>query len=154
LVNGDTEAASPRRPVVGRGAELDIVVEHVCSNGQVLVTGEAGIGKSTLLDALVGRLRDDGFDVYRVAGTQALVAHPLAALGHLIGDPGDRSGPALASFAADRLKALARGSQAVIIADDAHAPIRGRCTSLARSAPTAGRGRCSRRGARQRWPTR
>jgi len=120
LVTTDIDAPL-RRPIVGRGAELDIVVDHVRSHGQVLIAGEAGIGKSTLLDAVAGRLQDDGFDVYRVAGTQALVDHPLAALGHLIGDPGNRSGPALASFAADRLKSLARGSQAVIVADDAHA---------------------------------
>lgn len=117
----DKDAVPVRRPVIGRGAELEIVVEHVRANGQVLVTGEPGIGKSTLLDAAVRRFRDDGFTVFRVAGTAALVEHPLAALGHLIGDPGDRTGPALASYATERLQKLARGSQAVIVVDDAHA---------------------------------
>lgn len=56
LVTTDIDADSLRRPVVGRGVELEIVVEHVRSHGQVLIAGEAGIGKSTLLDAVVGRL--------------------------------------------------------------------------------------------------
>lgn len=117
----DKDAVPTRRQLIGRKAELEIVVEHVRTNGQVLVTGEPGIGKSTLLDAAVRRFRHDGFTAFRVAGTAALVEHPLAALGHLIGDPGDRTGPALAAYATQRLQQLARGSQAVIVVDDAHA---------------------------------
>lgn len=107
--------------VVGRRAELEVMVDHIVERGQLLVTGEAGVGKTTLLDAASRRLGDLGFLVVRVVGNPALLGHPLAALGHLIGDPGDRSGPALAAFATDGLLAVARGSRAVVVVDDAQA---------------------------------
>jgi DNA-binding CsgD family transcriptional regulator/type II secretory pathway predicted ATPase ExeA len=107
--------------VVGREAELELTVEHVVEHGQVLVAGEAGVGKTTLLDATASSLLDRGFVVARATGSSALVGHPLAALGHVIGDPGRRTGPALVDFATERLRALARGSRAVIVVDDAHA---------------------------------
>lgn len=106
--------------LVGRDAEVDVAVRHVRDVGQALVSGVAGVGKSTFLDAVARRLADDGFAIFRLAGTAALMDHPLAALGHLIGDPADRTGPALASFATARLLELARGSGAVLVVDDAH----------------------------------
>ena len=111
----------PDRLIVGRAVELDITSRHVLDAGQVLVTGEAGIGKSTLLDALGGRLRDAGFVTVRVAGMPALVAQPLTALAHLTGDPANRAGAELVAFAVERLHGLAPGSSAVMLVDDAHA---------------------------------
>jgi DNA-binding CsgD family transcriptional regulator len=110
-----------RATPIGRAVELDVAVDHLVEHGSVLVTGEPGIGKSTLLDAIAARLDEQGFVVVRATGNHALVDHPLAALGHLIGDPGDRTGPALAALAHERLRGLARGSGSVIIVDDAHA---------------------------------
>lgn len=105
---------------VGRAAEIDLVLGEVIAHGQMLVTGEAGIGKSTLLDDAVRRLHGAGFVVVSAAGSPGLVDHPLAALGHLIGDAGDRSGPALTEFGVSRLRDLARGDGAVVVVDDAH----------------------------------
>ncbi len=116
------QLSSDDRPtLVGRAVELDFAVEHLAEHGQLLVTGEAGVGKSTLLDAMARQLTARGFLVARVAGNRALIDHPLAALGHLIGDPGERTGPALVGLAAERLRDLGRTSRPVIIVDDADA---------------------------------
>lgn len=107
--------------IVGRSVELDVTMRHVLDFGQVLITGEPGVGKSTLLDALARRLVHEGFVVARVAGVSALVEQPLTALAHLTGDPANRTGADLVAFAVERLGALAPGSSAVILVDDAHA---------------------------------
>ncbi len=107
--------------VIGRQVELDVTLRHVIDAGRVLVTGEPGIGKSTLLDALVGLLRAEGFHVVRVGGTPALVEQPMTAIAHLIGDPTDRTGADLLAFAVERLHSLSPGSGTAIVVDDAHA---------------------------------
>lgn len=113
-------AGDDRTTIVGRAVELQLVVDHITEHGQILITGEAGVGKTAVLDAAARQLDRDGFEVVRAAGSGALVEFPLAALGHVIGDPGDRAGAALIAFATERLRALARGSRAVIVVDDAH----------------------------------
>lgn len=48
----DPPAAAPAPLIAGRGAELTVVRDHLAGGGGLLVvTGEAGIGKSTLVDA-------------------------------------------------------------------------------------------------------
>ena len=47
--------AAPTPPIAGRTAELDVVRRHLDSGtGLLLVTGEAGIGKTTLVGAAAG----------------------------------------------------------------------------------------------------
>ncbi len=114
------EAHLPGGRVVGRAAEIDLAVASVIDGGQILVAGEAGVGKTTLLGALIEPLTAQGFTCLRASATAGLAHHPLAGLGHLLGDPGDAVGPALASWAVRALHSLAPGTSAVVLVDDAH----------------------------------
>ncbi|MEU3985102.1 AAA family ATPase [Streptomyces sp. NPDC026672] len=62
------------RLLVGRGEELDFVRRFFTNasvqGGALVVTGDAGIGKSALLDAVAGEARERGSTVLRVAGAQ------------------------------------------------------------------------------------
>ena len=55
--------------------------------GALVVTGEAGVGKSTLLDEVAALAA--GAAVVRVVGTQAEQEVPYAALGLVLGDVTD-----------------------------------------------------------------
>jgi predicted ATPase len=73
-------------PIVGREAELAVVSERLDAlagqhGGLVLVTGEAGIGKSRLLDALVAEATDRHLPVLRgraVEATTPVAYRPIA----------------------------------------------------------------------------
>lgn len=71
-------AAAPARPgLIGRTAELAAVLDAAASGGMVLIEGEAGIGKTRLLDTVAARL---GEDVVRVACFELERSLPLAPL--------------------------------------------------------------------------
>src|SRR6478609_6744526 len=79
--------------VVGREAELRRVTELLAGarlrrGGALVVTGEAGVGKSTLLDEVAALAA--GAAVVRVVGTQAEQEVPYAALGLVLGDVTDQ----------------------------------------------------------------
>jgi DNA-binding CsgD family transcriptional regulator len=78
--------------VVGRETELQRVAELLAGarlrrGGALLVTGEAGVGKSTLLDEVA--TMSTGALVVRVVGTPAEQEVPYAALGLVLGDVTD-----------------------------------------------------------------
>ena len=58
--------------LVGRADELSALLAHCASDppGAVLVTGEAGVGKTRLLDELADRLRGAGAVVLRGSAVQ------------------------------------------------------------------------------------
>lgn len=60
-------------------AGLRQLLSHAASGrgGAALVEGEAGIGKSSLLDAVAAAASGDGFRVLRATGTQVEMAYPL-----------------------------------------------------------------------------
>jgi DNA-binding NarL/FixJ family response regulator len=105
--------------IVGRDIEHDLIVAAIESAGQTLVTGEAGIGKSTLLQTCAIDLERRGFRCFRATAAAGLVEHPFAALGHLLGHL--PAGPAhdMGRRAVDALVDLAPGSTAVLVLDDA-----------------------------------
>ena len=72
---------------------------------ELLVVGEAGVGKTALVNTLVPALERDGFVCLRATGTAAMTSHPLAAIGHLVGDPGVAIGPALTAWAVESVRA-------------------------------------------------
>lgn len=97
-----------------------MAVNAVEAAGRLLISGEAGVGKSTLLEELATTLTSNGFHVMRAAATAGLRDYPLAALGHLIGDPGNLAGPALSGWADAQFSSRAPGTTGVVMIDDAH----------------------------------
>ena len=65
--------ASPR--LIGRGAELEILFRLVdCASergGALVVRGEPGVGKTSLLKAAIRRATDSGIQVLRTVGAQS-----------------------------------------------------------------------------------
>ena len=113
--------ASAREPehLVGRDVELDLVVRGVEDAGSVVIAGEAGVGKSVLMDAAAAQLAVRGFVVARCAAFDGLRSLPLAALAHLL-PPVSVAEPATAvQLAVEALTSLAPGSGAVLCIDDA-----------------------------------
>lgn len=98
----------------------DDVARRIRSGRSVLVTGAAGIGKTTVLRAACGRLAEDGRGSapcrFVHAATSATASEmPLAAFAHHLvagaATPVERLGSALATLAAD---------SAILVIDDAH----------------------------------
>lgn len=60
-------------PLVGRIDELELLVDHAIRSPPVsaVIAGDAGVGKSRLLDELCGRLDEHGFCVLRCRATAA-----------------------------------------------------------------------------------
>lgn len=110
----------PWHALVGRDAEVDLVVGAVGEHGQALVTGEPGVGKTSLLAACARRLSDDGFRCEHATAAAALADDPLAALAHLIGPLPSASPPERGRLATEAIRSMAAGSTAVLVLDDAH----------------------------------
>ncbi|WP_424532957.1 LuxR C-terminal-related transcriptional regulator [Sphaerisporangium viridialbum] len=109
-------------PFVGRTAETRAVVKQLGAHGVpgVLLVGQAGIGKSRLLDSIVARCRDEGMHVVVVAGAEASSGLPFAAVTALLPD-GEHHGMANIFGAARSALLEAAGDRACVLAiDDAH----------------------------------
>ncbi|HVE62391.1 MAG TPA: LuxR C-terminal-related transcriptional regulator [Mycobacteriales bacterium] len=117
--------------IVGRDEELAAVARAGAGSGAraVLVTGEAGTGKSVLLDESVGRLAERR--VLPLRGYQPEALAPLAAASDLLRDLSssdailsrllDDGGAQLASVFEAAYRALAAETRAVmVVADDVH----------------------------------
>ncbi|WP_328760424.1 ATP-binding protein [Streptomyces sp. NBC_00271] len=74
--------------VFGRHTELralsDVIDQAEERGGAIVVRGEAGIGKSTLLDAVADHARRAGHHVLRATGTEAEARMPFAGLHQLL----------------------------------------------------------------------
>lgn len=85
---GSDHDSDGREPVIGRTVELGEIVElasTVTQRGRALVIeGEAGIGKTTLLDAVGTSLTDKGFTVLSCAGVQCQRSVGYAAVHELV----------------------------------------------------------------------
>ena len=76
-MNGDGDGSSPAgpaEPLVGRDRDLGLVrgfvEEAMVSGGALLLSGDAGVGKTVLLDAAAGQARGTGARVVRAAGVE------------------------------------------------------------------------------------
>ena len=81
--------------LLGRAQELAVIQARVssagrASGGSLLIRGEAGIGKSALIDAVAQTAAPAGFVVIRTAGAAAEASAPLAALQRLLSPCLDR----------------------------------------------------------------
>src|SRR3954451_548468 len=72
------------------GGERDVaaleafVAQAAADGGEVLVTGEAGVGKTALVDVVAAQARQRGVRVLRVAGTEFEAALSFAGLNQLL----------------------------------------------------------------------
>ncbi|MGW7541140.1 ATP-binding protein [Streptomyces sp. NPDC054770] len=90
--DGEHPADGPGLPgagrLVGRSAELALLdgfFGSAAARGRALMlTGEAGVGKTALLDAAARRAREAGFQVLRVVGSQFEVSVSFAALNQVL----------------------------------------------------------------------
>ena len=103
-------SASPAPVVlVGRSAELALIDRHFDPAGAggaaLMLTGEAGVGKSALLDAAAPRAAGAGFRVLRVAGCPFQQGVGFSALNQLLQPLADAI-PALPARQAETLQAV------------------------------------------------
>src|SRR6185369_4495312 len=115
-------------PIVGRDLELGVLealLEQLAERrGAALVLrGEAGIGKSALLDRAIQSARDRGVLVLSVTGVQAEVQIPYAGLEHLLRPlkPGAFHSESPFGLAMEVLELLGAPDEPVLLAvEDAH----------------------------------
>jgi hypothetical protein len=110
-------------PLLGRAKELGIVeaaFDDPDCRGLVLA-GDAGVGKTRLLDAALDRARERGWDAERVVATAASQAIPLGAFA-TASLPRVTSGDRLGLFVdvTQALQDRASGARLVVAVDDAH----------------------------------
>ncbi|WP_157248317.1 AAA family ATPase [Nonomuraea typhae] len=113
-------------PFVGRDEELGMI-RSCLSQGEavgVVVSGEAGIGKTRLLREVVALLGPEGFHTEWVAATNALASIPFGAVAGLLPAgwrcENEREGLSVLTAAAARMHACGKGRRVVIGVDDAN----------------------------------
>ncbi|MFB9902806.1 AAA family ATPase [Allokutzneria oryzae] len=110
-------------PLIGRSAELGSIaaVLRRGERGGVLLTGEAGIGKSRLARAVLQRCREDGMLVVTATGSEATREMPFAAVANWLPEGAPPSTRAdFFGAATRRLRSAADGRRIVLGLDDAN----------------------------------
>lgn len=109
---------------VGRAAELDLLIAAATSSrGRGLIlSGDAGIGKSRLLREAVKRLPPDRFAVWKASGNIANGGLPFGGLAQVLpaDQPAGLSAAGVLRWALDALHQQAAGRTIVLAIDDAH----------------------------------
>jgi DNA-binding CsgD family transcriptional regulator len=103
------------RPI-GRGREVEEILDRVAGHGACYVTGPAGIGKSTLLREVRRRLVADDVGVIAISGMEATALVPLAPLLRLCPPGADDAGAAIIA----ELYRRSRNAEMVVVVDDVH----------------------------------
>lgn len=103
--------------LLGREDERMLVISRLAT-GHVVLRGEAGVGKTTLLRAVIGDLRDQGRPVHEAVATRAAASVPFGALLSLIPDEQSLADPPAARQLLAQLSKL--GPMPVLAVDDAH----------------------------------
>lgn len=137
--------ASARPPAVERDALRDSVLAHLSRAGSVLLTGPAGIGRTTLVSQVVADVSARGHQVLRCSPSPAERDSPFLALIDLLTGVGD-----------DTLATLAAHERAVLETTccAAHTPGARRPAGATRSScgsPSARSSLCSARPVRSYW---
>ncbi|MGR7026390.1 BTAD domain-containing putative transcriptional regulator [Geodermatophilus sp. URMC 62] len=113
-------------PSLGRAAELRRLVDLAAEGARVVwIAGEAGAGKTTLVEAAAARLRADGWRVVEGRCPEvdgAPPAWPWTEITRVLGAAPLEEGTAfwLARAVADRLREAAREQPLLVVLDDVH----------------------------------
>ncbi|GIH64470.1 LuxR family transcriptional regulator [Microbispora siamensis] len=116
----DGRASRPAWPFLGRTAEIRAAVAQLRRQGEpgVLLVGEAGVGKSRLLDSIVSRCRDEGMHVVVTAGAEASRGLPFATMGILLPEPAGDDTANIFAAAAGAIREAAGDRTCVVVIDD------------------------------------
>lgn len=115
-----TDRATATWPFVGRHGEIDAVIQAVSGTvGGVVVTGPAGVGKTSLVRAATARVAADGSEVHWAHASPGASEIPFGALAELLlfADV-DAADPTSYLFAARRRLAASPG-RPILVIDDA-----------------------------------
>ncbi|GAA2849806.1 LuxR family transcriptional regulator [Streptosporangium fragile] len=117
-----TRTARSVWPFVGRAAEIRATVAQLGRQGEpgVLLVGEAGVGKSRMLDSVVLRCRGEGMHVVVTAGAEASNGLPFATMAALLPEQIHRDTANVFAAAAGALREAAGGRPCVVVIDDVH----------------------------------
>ncbi|MGY1823295.1 BTAD domain-containing putative transcriptional regulator [Geodermatophilus sp. SYSU D00079] len=119
-------APAPAAPVPARAAELRLLLDLAAQGARVVwIAGEAGAGKTTLVEAAAARLREGGWRVAEGRCPEvdgAPPAWPWTEITRALGAAPLEEGTAfwLARAVADRLRAAVREQPLVVVLDDVH----------------------------------
>ena len=103
---------------VGRRQQLEQVLRTLTFRGDssLLITGEAGVGKTSLLHQAADRAAAEGVAVHRVTATQATAGVPYGAMAHLV--PSAGFAPEPASLVQATHSWLAAEGRTALVVDD------------------------------------
>lgn len=120
MLEAPARTLSPARTdLVGRTAELSVALGAVVRSGGAVVIGAAGVGKTTLANAVAKRARANGDEVLWTVATEASRRIPFGALGILLPDDFSSFDPAMAIGHIRRKLRTGRRAPLVVV-DDAH----------------------------------
>ncbi|MFC5753969.1 AAA family ATPase [Actinomadura rugatobispora] len=110
-------------PFTGRASTLDEVgsLLNARATRGVVVAGDAGVGKTRLVNEALERLEPDRFTVVRTGGTSANTGIPFGAFGHLL--PVEDVATTVVNplrWATEALRGLAEPAPLLVAVDDAH----------------------------------
>jgi DNA-binding CsgD family transcriptional regulator/tetratricopeptide (TPR) repeat protein len=125
-----------RWPFACRASVVSDLRAEVASGRSVVLTGEAGVGKSRVLTELCEQLEADGVTVHRVGATTSLSTVPYGAFASVLppigADGGDELG--LLQRAIGELQGDREAGRTVVAVDDAHLLDRGSASLTALAA--------------------
>jgi DNA-binding CsgD family transcriptional regulator len=101
-------------PLIGRDEELELLRQVVAGSGSVVVSGDAGVGKSRLVADFLELLPPQGVRAVRVRATRSTATIPFGPFASWAPDRGDHGGMA----STDRLQVLRSISRALLSPGD------------------------------------
>ncbi|MEX2254929.1 MAG: LuxR family transcriptional regulator [Acidimicrobiia bacterium] len=105
-------------PLVGRVDELELVLDALRAGRGVVLSGQAGVGKSRLAAELLGAVADRGWSVVSLSAGAESEAVPFATFLPLLDD--EAGGDVASRFLRAARSLTSKGDRVVVVIDDAH----------------------------------